>query len=316
MGIPTFGQVLGNIGGGIQSGWNTMMGEGAKQPSLVQEGIDQQEAIATEDENLIRQEGITANVDAARLKQSEFAGMLRRRAEGTAGPSAAEGQLQLATDQNMRQALAMAASGRGNPALAGQAAGRQRALMGQQSAQQASSLRAQEQQAASTQLGSVLQGARQAEAAEAQRQFGFDQLASNERQAQMQADAARDSAKAAAKGQQQSGMMGAAGSILSALVMSDEDEKMNKENVPDAEIDEFYKALQSKSFEYKDPQAAGASSGEKVGLMAQDVDQTKLGQKLFSDGPDGKKQYDPQVLDGILLAGMKKLMKDQNYGND
>ncbi len=73
---------------------------------------------------------------------------LGQAAAGVGGPSAAQSQLQSATDQGIRQSMAMAASGRGNPALAQQAAGQQQAQMSQQAAQASASLRAREQQSA------------------------------------------------------------------------------------------------------------------------------------------------------------------------
>ena len=85
---------------------------------------------------------------------------LQAQAAGTGGPTAAQAQLQQATDQNLRSALAMAASSRGNPALASQAAGRQMSMANQQAAAQSAALRAGEQQAAQGLLGNVLSGAR------------------------------------------------------------------------------------------------------------------------------------------------------------
>jgi len=246
------------------------------------------------------------------LQQADMVKMLQARAAGTGGPSAAEAQLQQATDRNMRGAMAMAASGRGNAALAGQAAGQQRAQMGQEAASQSASLRAQEQQQATSQLGQAIGGTQQQE-------LGYAGLEAQMYGADQNRIAAENAAALQASAAKQQGMMGAVTGIGAAalpLMFSDERVKKNKANVPDADVDEFFKALKAKSFEYKDPHTAGTSGGEKVGMMAQDVDQTKLGEKLFSRSADGISQYDPQVLDGILLAGMKKLMKDQNYGND
>ena len=256
---------------------------------------------------------------ANRAQQGEQITDLQAAARGE-GPSAAQDQLQLATDQNMRQALAMAASGRGNPALANQAAGRQRAMMSQQHGSQAGALRAQEMQSAQQQLSGALQAQRGQDLADQQRELQYKQL---EAQKQMQYDQMISNQKIAKSGGGSDldalmnviGTGAAAYGAYSAFAASDEDVKKNKSNVPDKDVDEFYKALQSKNFEYKDPHAAGSSGGEKVGMMAQDVEDTKLGDKLFKQAPDGTRGYDPQVLDGILLAGLKRVMKEQKYGD-
>ena len=86
-------------------------------------------------------ERIKAEREATRAQQSAQINTLQRAARG-GGPSAAQDQLQLASQRNMRAALSMAASGRGNPALASQSAGNQRAIIGQQQASQSGALRA------------------------------------------------------------------------------------------------------------------------------------------------------------------------------
>jgi len=99
----------------------------------------------------------------ARDRQKAYGEELKLKAMGKFGVSAAESQLQMATDKNMRGALAMAASGRGNAALANQAAGAQRAEMGQVAAAQATSLRAQEQQQAQAQYAALVSDMRHQE---------------------------------------------------------------------------------------------------------------------------------------------------------
>ena len=310
------GQVFGGIGAGVDRAWKDVIGEGpGGRPSLEQQGIEGK--AAQEAEQLKDEEGIaaTARQDVARNRQSRLAQQLFARSEGRGGPSAAEAQLQQASEANQRQAMALASSGRGNPALASRFAGQQQAQVGQQAAQQSAALRAQEQQAATTQLGSVLQGARQQELGTEQQRIQREQIAAGERNAALAAQAQADAAKSAAKASKQGGLMGMFGS-LGAGMMSDERKKEDKEHVADSDVEEFYSALQPKSYKYKDPHEAGASGGEKVGMMAQDVQETKLGDKLFNQRADGISVYDPQVLDGILLAGVKKIMKEQKHGDD
>lgn len=311
------GQVFGGIGAGADRAWKDVIGEGpGGRPSLEQQGIEGK--AAQEAEQLKDEEGLaaTARMDVARNRQSRLARQLFDRSEGRGGPSAAEAQLQQASEANQRQAMALASSGRGNPALASRFAGQQQAQVGQQAAQQSAVLRAQEQQAATTQLGSVLQGARQQELGMEQQRIQREQIEAGERNAAVAAQAQADSAKSAAKASKQGGLMGMFSSGLGGFAMSDERKKTDKEHVADSDVEEFYSALQPKSYKYKDPHEAGASGGEKVGMMAQDVQETKLGDKLFNQRADGISVYDPQVLDGILLAGVKKIMKDQKHGND
>lgn len=252
---------------------------------------------------------------ATRLQQGEQISALQAAAQGE-GPSAAQDQLQLATDQNMRQSLAMAASGRGNPALAMQAAGQQRGVMGQQLVSQSGALRAQEMNAAQGQLAQAIQAQRQQDLGGQNVELGYAQVASQENIASENRATQRGIARDANTTAQGAGFLNAIGSGLGAFAaLSDERAKKDINKVSDSEVDEFYEALQPKGYNYKDPHAAGQSEGEKIGMMAQDVDQTALGKKLFTEQADGMKAYDPQVLDGILLAGMKKLMKDQKYGN-
>ena len=129
-----------------------------------------------------------------REQQSSQIEMLQKMAAGE-GPSAAQDQLKLATDQNMRQALSMAASGRGNPALAMQAAGRDRAIMGQQAGAQSAALRAQEMQSGQQQLAGALEAQRQQDLGDQQRVLQYQQLEAQieiEQDRLMQAKASAD----------------------------------------------------------------------------------------------------------------------------
>lgn len=305
--------------------------------------VDQAEQFSTGEAEANFASAIAEN--AARREKMESQGanmrqMFQDQASGR-GPSAAQDQLAQARDQNMRGALAMAASGRGNAALAMQSAGRERANIMQTAGQQASQLRAQEMQQGASNLMNANQyynsqaaGLDQADQLERQRMEAINrgdfQAAEAARIAQQQAAKDRQNALGSFVGKVGGGIIGGVvggkeGAQMGAaiggeggqvMMNSDEDTKTNKQNVADSDVNEFYKALESKSYNYKDPHEAGSSGGDKVGMMAQDVDKTELGKKLFSRRADGISQYDPQVLDGILLAGMKKLMKDQNYGDD
>jgi len=101
-------------------------------------------------QKLQEQQAALAGREAVQLDPALMA-RLQASAAGE-GPSQAQNQLQAATDQNLRNALAMARSGRGNPALAMQAANRQRGMLSQQAANQSGQLRAAEMAQAQNQL--------------------------------------------------------------------------------------------------------------------------------------------------------------------
>lgn len=98
--------------------------------------------------------------DQTRGRQMSLADSLAASAAGR-GPSAAQSQLNLATDRNMKQALSLALSARGGNQIAAlKQAQDTRAELGQQAGQQAATLRAQEQQQARGQLAEVLNTSR------------------------------------------------------------------------------------------------------------------------------------------------------------
>lgn len=124
--------------------------------------------------------GPTAQI--AKGPQDQFRGgqvglvdALTRSANGD-GPSLAQGQLQQATDQGIKQAMALAASARGvNPAVAARMAADQASATQQNAAGQSAQLRLQEQQQARQQLAGVLDQSRGADIGLATSQAGLDQ---------------------------------------------------------------------------------------------------------------------------------------------
>ena len=265
-------------------------------------------------------ERIKAEREATRAQQSAQINTLQRAARG-GGPSAAQDQLQLASQRNMRAALSMAASGRGNPALASQSAGNQRAIIGQQQASQSGALRAQEMQVAQASLAQAIQSQRQQDIGmEANVEVARERIASAERIAGMQVDMNKADPKSDPLGigmdWNELAALGVSAVTIMAYMASDERLKTDIEEITDGDIDEFFDAFTPKSFRYKHPEDPHQSAGEKVGMMAQDVRDTKLGKKLFSDREDGMSILDPQVLMGIMMAGMKKIMKGQKHVNN
>lgn len=87
--------------------------------------------------------------------------------------------------------------------------------------------------------------------------------------------------------------------------MSDKREKKKISNVSDKELDEFLSAVKPKSFEYKNDKP-GTAPGKRIGFMMQDVQGTKLGDKMTRRGPNGELMYDKDNLNGIILAGLAR----------
>lgn len=111
------------------------------------------------------------------------------------------------------------------------------------------------------------------------------------------------------KTKQKAGAWEAGGKAGAAIIaaMSDERKKEEKKPVSLDDLQEFLGAVKPATFRYKDPSEDGALPGKRVGFMAQDVKDTKLGKDLISEREDGTLQYDTQNLQGILLAALKEL---------
>lgn len=214
-----------------------------------------------------------------------------------ASPSVAQQQLQMTTDQNVQNAMAMAASSRGvNTGLAAREAMRAGTDANQQATGQASLLRAQEQQ----------QAAQNMMANQAQKDSfitGMNSIGTSR-------DTGQASTSEAGKNRSMQGagnLMGAAGGAAGAMAMSDENAK---KNVKDASlnIDAFLDHIKSVSYEYKDKDKnkEGAGKGKYVGVMAQDLEKSGLGEMMVKDTKDGKK-VDFGKGFGLLLASQARI---------
>ncbi|MFL6601835.1 MAG: tail fiber domain-containing protein [Steroidobacteraceae bacterium] len=75
-------------------------------------------------------------------------------------------------------------------------------------------------------------------------------------------------------------------------------------DVNDAEIDRFLSSVKPKEFKYNDSaKAAGAPDGDQTGVLAQDVEKSKIGKRLVTKDPKtGYKQIDVPQTVGTLLA--------------
>lgn len=142
-----------------------------------------------------------------RNQQEALASQLMAQTQGQ-GPSLAQSQLKQATDRNISQQMAMAASQRG--ATAGQGlrqVAQNAAMANQQAAQQSADLRMQEQMAAQQQLAGVAGAAREQDIGLATNQAGLQQqtaLANQDASNQFKLTQAQLNQEAAANNQQSS----------------------------------------------------------------------------------------------------------------
>lgn len=106
-----------------------------------------------------------------------------------------------------------------------------------------------------------------------------------------------------------SNMQTAATIAMTAAMLSDEREKKDVKPVSDSDVDEFLSAIEPRKYRYKDPAKPGAAEGDRVGFMLQDVQGTKLGDKITRKGDDGTLYYDKDNLDGVILAALSSIAK-------
>ena len=91
-----------------------------------------------------------------------------------------------------------------------------------------------------------------------------------------------------------------------AYASSDERVKKDIKDVKASDVDEFLKALKSKSFKYKNGKG-DSDPKAKIGFIMQDIEKTKLGKEMSRKTEDGMKAYDTQSLQGVTLAALKRL---------
>lgn len=94
--------------------------------------------------------------------------------------------------------------------------------------------------------------------------------------------------------------------MTGAVLSSDETKKKDVKDVSGIDLESFMSSLDPKKFQYKDPAAPGASDGENVGVMAQDVEKTPVGKTMVKDTAGGK-VIDVKKALGVLLAAISEL---------
>jgi hypothetical protein len=117
--------------------------------------------------------------------------------------------------------------------------------------------------------------------------------------------------------QQSSANLQMGGMAALAYAKSDENSKKNIELAPD-QIDQFLNDLTGYKFSYKDPQDG---SGERIGVMAQDVEQSPVGDKMVVEDQEGMKNLDGGKALNAILASLGRLnekvnnIEESKYGN-
>lgn len=114
--------------------------------------------------------------------------------------------------------------------------------------------------------------------------------------------------------------IGMAGSAISAYAASSakkndggaeaegSDRRAKEDIAPaDRDMDEFLQHLQAQRWKYKDPDRFG--DGERVGVMAQELERSRLGRQLVSEDDDGTKlvNYDSRRFSPLVLAALAHL---------
>jgi hypothetical protein len=99
-------------------------------------------------------------------------------------------------------------------------------------------------------------------------------------------------------------MVGGGSQIGAAYAASDERVKKNVKEVDPVDLKAFMSSIKPKTFEYKDK---GDGEGERAGVMAQDLQKSKLGNDVVVQDADGTLGYDKDKLQGLTLAALKHL---------
>jgi hypothetical protein len=219
-------------------------------------------------------------------KAAEIESINRQRAiaNGTA-PSISQMTMNRNVDQINQQAMSLAASQRGvsNPALAMRQAQLSAQQAGLEAAQQGAILGEQERRSADQFLVNQ---------ANAQRGVAFQQDQAN-------------ISNSLASQKQQAEMISGIGQVAAK---SDKDAKENikEENNVSKAIEQFTSAIKGYEFEYKNK---SDGTGKKVGVMAQDLEKSKIGKTIVDEDENGDKVINTNKAIGALLAATAEMNK-------
>lgn len=285
--------------------------------------------------------------DQTRNAQMGLMQQLQAQANGQ-GPSLAQMQLQRGQESAMANAMAMGASQRGaNQAGALRNIGTQQAGIQQGLAADSAQLRMQEQMMAQQQLAGLTGQMRQQDigASSAQTQFAqqsrqmndqmvqfytsqgmslqdaqlkaqmeLEKLRTQQNIEQMKIEQERDAANKKLAGDVVGGAMDMVGGGLGAISASDENLKTDIAPA-DSDLYEFLDTLEPHSYSYLDEKHG---KGERVSVMAQELEKSPLGEAFVFETDDGKMVDYGKGLGTMLAAQaalhrrLKKLEDDEN----
>lgn len=103
-------------------------------------------------------------------------------------------------------------------------------------------------------------------------------------------------------------LKGAADTVFAAKKLSDKRAKTDIAPARNEAVEAFLDSFDGKTWNYKNPDAPGADPGRQSGAMAQDLDNTPMGQQFVKSTPNGK-MLDPSDALGPVLASLSYLNK-------
>lgn len=222
---------------------------------------------------------------------------LKKQALGQGDPtSVAQQQLRTGTDRNIAQIAGSVAGQRNNQALAMRQGMRAQAGVNQEAAGQAAALR-------STEMGNA--------------QEAYSQDLSRQQQSAQNLEGMRSGIAGATQGlqfqanqQKAKGLQDMIGSAAGAGMMAFSDKNLKKEvkDVDTKSIEEFLTKTQGKNFKYKQPNGESYQDGTVTGVMAQDLEKSKLGKSMVVNSPEGK-QVDLKKAVPVTMAAVSEIMK-------
>lgn len=251
-----------------------------------------------------RQKEVDERTKQARQASQDLITKLQDQAAGKT-PSLAEAQLKAAQDRNLSQVMAAAAAQRGrNPAAAQRQILNAQGAAGRDLAQQSAQARLQEQLAAQNLLANQSLGQQSADLQQVMSPAG---LAAQGETARFGADVARQQAIQ----QQQSQILGSilqSGATIGAAGMKSDEQAKKSISSAKKEAQSFLDALSARQYEYKDASEPGTAPGTRYGIMAQDLEKSKMGKSLVRDTEHGKMVDTVQGF-GAVLAAQAELNK-------
>jgi len=224
---------------------------------------------------------------------------LRKQALGEdMGNTTAQLQLRKGTDRNISQIVGNVNAQRNNQSLALREGLRAQAGAGQIAAGDSAMLRAQEMQSAQE---AYAQDLNRQQTALQNREATKAGISSQTQQLQAGANLNK---------QQQTKKLFTSGMDMASNFMggSDENIKKNVKNVSSKDLEDFAEKLNAKKFNYKQPNGELYQDGEVTGVMAQDLEKSKIGKTMVVDSDEGK-MVDFKRAVPVTMAAISDIMK-------